>query len=378
MFMKDDMFYKAHPLIFQKAEELGNNPTDAENYLWNFLREKQLGIKFRRQHPASIYVLDFYAHKIKLAIEVDGSIHSLEDVKRNDAERQKHLKELGIYFLRFSNKEVLFEIEKVIEIVKAKINMLENSLNNLNSSPSGAGGLIIIPAIDIIDGKCVRLTQGDYHQKTIYNEHPLEVAKLFEDAGLKRLHLVDLDGAKAGKVKNWKVLEDIAKNTSLVIDFGGGIKTEKDVNIIFDSGASMATIGSLAVKDENMFVAWIKKYGAHKFLLGADVKDEKIAVSGWLETTNIDIYDFIEKYIQKGIHQIFCTDVSKDGKLEGPSIQLYKNIIAKFPDLEFIASGGVSSISDLIELKEIGCAAAIVGKAIYEGRIQISDLKFLI
>ena len=205
----------------------------------------------------------------------------------------------------------------------------------------------------------------------------MEVAKLFEDAGLNRLHLVDLDGAKAGKVKNWKVLESIAKNTSLVIDFGGGIKTERDVNIIFDSGASMATIGSLAVKDENTFIAWIKKYGAHKFLLGADVKDEKIAVSGWLETTDIDIYTFIENYVQKGIHQIFCTDVSKDGKLEGPSIQLYKNIIAKFPKLEFIASGGVASISDLIELKEIGCAAAIVGKAIYEGRIEISDLKKL-
>lgn len=238
--------------------------------------------------------------------------------------------------------------------------------------------MIIIPAIDIIDGKCVRLTQGDYHQKTIYNEHPLEVAKLFEDAGLNRLHLVDLDGAKAGKVKNWKVLETIAKNTSLVIDFGGGIKTERDVNIIFDSGASMATIGSMAVKDEKTLVTWIKKYGAHKFLIGADVKNEKIAVGGWLETTNIDICDFIENYIQKGIHQIFCTDVSKDGKLEGPSIQLYKKIIAKFPELEFIASGGVSSISDLLELKEIGCAAAIVGKAIYEGRIQISDLKFLI
>jgi len=238
--------------------------------------------------------------------------------------------------------------------------------------------VIIIPAIDIIDGKCVRLTQGDYHQKTIYNEHPLEVAKLFEDAGLNRLHLVDLDGAKAGKVKNWKVLETIAKNTSLVIDFGGGIKTERDVNIIFDSGASMATIGSMAVKDEKTLVTWIKKYGAHKFLIGADVKNEKIAVGGWLETTNIDICDFIENYIQKGIHQIFCTDVSKDGKLEGPSIQLYKKIIAKFPELEFIASGGVSSISDLLELKEIGCAATIVGKAIYEGRIQISDLKFLI
>ena len=237
--------------------------------------------------------------------------------------------------------------------------------------------MIIIPAIDIIEGKCVRLTQGDYHQKKIYNEHPLEVAKQFEEAGLKRLHLVDLDGAKTGAVKNWKVLETIATNTSLIIDFGGGIKTEKDVDIVFKSGAALATVGSIAVKDKNTFVSWLEKYGANKFLLGADVKDEKIAVGGWLETTDIDIYDFIESYVQKGVQQIFCTDVSKDGKLQGPSIELYKNIISKFPLLHFIASGGVASIGDLIELKEIGCTAAIVGKAIYEGRISISDLKKL-
>ncbi len=255
---------------------------------------------------------------------------------------------------------------------------LNNSVNKLNSTPSGAGGLIIIPAIDIIDGKCVRLTQGDYQQKKIYNEHPLEVAKEFEAAGLNRLHLVDLDGAKAGAVKNWKVLEAIAGNTSLVIDFGGGIKTEKDVDIVFNSGAALATVGSIAVKDETTFLHWLKQYGANKFLLGADVKDEKIAVAGWLETTDIEICDFIENYVQQGIQQIFCTDVSKDGKLEGPSIELYKNIIAKFPSLHFIASGGVATLDDLIELKEIGCTAAIVGKAIYEGRINISDLKFLI
>ncbi|OIQ95159.1 1-(5-phosphoribosyl)-5-[(5-phosphoribosylamino)methylideneamino] imidazole-4-carboxamide isomerase [mine drainage metagenome] len=237
--------------------------------------------------------------------------------------------------------------------------------------------MIIIPAIDIIDGKCVRLTQGDYHQKTIYNEHPLEVAKQFEDAGLQRLHLVDLDGAKAGAVKNWKVLETIAANTSLIIDFGGGIKTEKDVDLVFNSGAALATVGSIAVKNKNIFLSWLEKYGADKFLLGADVKDEKIAVAGWLETTDIDIYDFIESYVQKGVQQIFCTDVSKDGKLEGPSIELYKNIISKFPSLHFIASGGVATIDDLIELNKIGCAAAIVGKAIYEGRIEISDLKKL-
>ncbi|MBZ5856629.1 1-(5-phosphoribosyl)-5-[(5-phosphoribosylamino)methylideneamino]imidazole-4-carboxamide isomerase [Flavihumibacter profundi] len=233
----------------------------------------------------------------------------------------------------------------------------------------------IIPAIDIIDGKCVRLTQGDYAQKTVYNEHPLEVAKAFEGAGLKRLHLVDLDGAKSGAVKNWKVLETIAGKTSLVIDFGGGIKQEKDVNIVFESGASLATIGSLAVKAEDLFVQWLAQYGAHRFLLGADVKNEKIAVAGWLETTDIWIYDFLRKYIGYGIQQVFCTDVSKDGKLEGPSLTMYKNILAEFPELQFIASGGVSSLDDLVQLAEIGCSGAIVGKAIYENRISLADLQ---
>lgn len=233
----------------------------------------------------------------------------------------------------------------------------------------------IIPAIDIIDGKCVRLTQGDYAQKIIYNENPLEVAKEFEAAGLNRLQLVDLDGAKAGAVKNWKVLETIAANTSLVIDFGGGIKKEEDVKIVFNSGAALATIGSLAVKDETLFVGWLQKFGAHKFLLGADVKEEKIAVGGWLETTDIDIYAFIGKYFAEGIQQLFCTDVSKDGKLEGPSIKLYTRIITQFPQLHFIASGGVSSIADLEELEKIGCAGAIVGKAIYENRITLDELK---
>lgn len=235
--------------------------------------------------------------------------------------------------------------------------------------------MLVIPAIDIIDGKCVRLTQGDYAQKTIYNEDPLEVAKEFEAAGLHRLHLVDLDGAKAGSVKNWKVLESIAANTSLIIDFGGGIKKEEDLKLVFDSGAALATIGSLAVKNETLFLEWIKKYGADRFLLGADVKEEKIAIGGWLETTDIDIYDFIEKYIAHGITQIFCTDVSRDGKLEGPSLSLYQNIIERFPRLFFIASGGVSSIADLDDLKRIGCAGAIVGKAIYENRISIHELK---
>jgi phosphoribosylformimino-5-aminoimidazole carboxamide ribotide isomerase len=233
----------------------------------------------------------------------------------------------------------------------------------------------IIPAIDIIDGKCVRLTQGDYSQKKIYNEKPLEVAREFEDAGLIRLHLVDLDGAKAGTVKNWKVLETIAGKTSLVIDFGGGIKTEKDVQIVLGSGAALATVGSIAVKDEEEFSRWIQNIGPEKFLLGADVKEEKIAVGGWLETTDIWVYDFIEKYIEKGIQQLFCTDVSKDGKLEGPAVELYKNITGKFPSLHFIASGGVSDIKDLDALEEAGCKGAIIGKAIYEGRISLAELR---
>ena len=232
----------------------------------------------------------------------------------------------------------------------------------------------IIPAIDIIDGKCVRLTQGDYAQKKIYNEHPLEVAQAFEDAGLRRLHLVDLDGAKAGKVKNWKVLETLAGKTGLVIDFGGGIKTVSDVDIVFNSGAALATIGSLAVKDGPLFVSWLAAYGAERFLLGADVKNEKIAISGWLETTDRWVYDFIREYMECGVRQVFCTDVSKDGLLQGPALDLYRNILDKFPDLHFIASGGVSGMNDVEELAEIGCKGVIIGKAIYEGRITLKEL----
>jgi phosphoribosylformimino-5-aminoimidazole carboxamide ribotide isomerase len=229
----------------------------------------------------------------------------------------------------------------------------------------------IIPAIDIIDGKCVRLTQGDYAQKKIYNESPLEVAKEFEASGINRLHLVDLDGAKAGKVQNWKVLESIASNTHLSIDFGGGIKTEKDLAIVFQSGATMATIGSLAVKDAATFKQWIHHYGANKFFLGADVKDELISVGGWLESTNIDVFNFIQSYINEGLNQVFCTDISKDGKLEGPSVELYKKIITQFPNLFFVASGGVSCLEDLNDLNRIGCSGVIIGKAIYEGRITL-------
>ena len=253
-----------------------------------------------------------------------------------------------------------------------------NQQRNHNSSTGkkhiSEVGEFIIPAIDIIEGKCVRLVEGDYNRKKIYNEQPVEVAKHFENAGLKRLHLVDLDGAKAGSVRNWKVLETIAAKTSLAIDFGGGIKTMKDVQIVFDSGASLATVGSIAVKHEEEFLEWLKQFGPDKFLLGADVKNEKIAVSGWQEITDLMVYDFIEKYIEKGVQRIFCTDVSKDGKLEGPSIELYKSIVQKFPQLHFIASGGVSSLDDIYQLAEIGCKGIIIGKAIYEGRLSLEEL----
>lgn len=233
----------------------------------------------------------------------------------------------------------------------------------------------IIPAIDIIDGKCVRLTEGDYSQKTIYNEDPLEVAKEFEGVGLQRLHLVDLDGAKAGAVKNWKVLETIATKTGLVIDFGGGIKAAGDVEVVFNSGAALATVGSIAVKDEMLFISWLLRWGGGKFLLGADVKNEKIAINGWMQTTDIDVLSFIKKYLQQGVQQVFCTDVSKDGKLQGPATDLYKNIIDNNPGIQLIASGGVSQLSDLEQLQHIGCSGAIVGKAIYENRISLHDLK---
>ncbi len=233
----------------------------------------------------------------------------------------------------------------------------------------------IIPAIDIIDGKCVRLTQGDYEQKTVYNENPLDVALMFEDAGIKRLHLVDLDGAKNGRVTNLKVLDKLANKTKLIIDFGGGIKRNEDMRDIFNAGAAIASIGSIAVQQPSLFKQWILAYGADKIMLGADVKNENVMISGWLEKTSLNIYEFIEEKIKEGITQIFCTDISKDGKLEGPAIDLYKEILKKNPSLYLIASGGVSNINDLEKLQEAGCKAAIVGKAIYEGKISVSDLK---
>lgn len=232
----------------------------------------------------------------------------------------------------------------------------------------------IIPAIDIIDGKAVRLKKGDYNQKTIYNENPLEVAQQFEGAGLERLHMVDLDGAKAGKVRNWKVLENIAGKTKLKIDFSGGISSEKDVQITFDSGATYAAVGSMAVKKPLIFQEWLNKFGVEKFILGADVLDEKIMIKGWTEATDINVFNILKHYRTKGLKQFFCTDISKDGLLQGSSNDLYKKIIDEVEGIKLIASGGVSCLKDLEDLREIGCRGAIVGKAIYEGRISLAEL----
>ena len=252
-----------------------------------------------------------------------------------------------------------------------------NSIKEDTKPPSGGWGFII-PAIDIIEGKCVRLTKGDYEQKKVYNENPLEVAKEFEATGLKRLHLVDLDGAKAGDVKNWKVLEQISSKTGLLIDFSGGISTSKNVRICFDSGATYAAVGSIAVKDEKMLTEWFKEFGIEKFIIGADVKEEKLAIKGWTETTELSVFDLIENYKTKGVKQFFCTDISKDGLLQGTGIDLYKKILNSHPSIDLIASGGVSSINDLLLLREAGCSGAIVGKAIYEKKILLKDIKLFI
>jgi phosphoribosylformimino-5-aminoimidazole carboxamide ribotide isomerase len=233
----------------------------------------------------------------------------------------------------------------------------------------------LIPAIDIIDGKCVRLTQGDYQKKTIYNENPLEIAKQFEGSGLKRLHVVDLDGAKAQHIVNYKILEQIATKTDLIVDFGGGLKTDNDLKIAFESGASMVTGGSIAIKNPILFQSWIQQYGNEKIILGADAKDRKIAVGGWTESTDIELIDFIKNYFEKGIKKVICTDISKDGMLEGASIDLYKDIIRTVSDVYLIASGGVGKIEDIVLLEEAGIPAVIFGKAIYEDRIQLKELE---
>lgn len=236
----------------------------------------------------------------------------------------------------------------------------------------------IIPAIDLIDGKCVRLSQGDYAQKTVYNENPLEVAKMFADAGIRRLHLVDLDGAKAHHIVNHKVLERITAGTDLIVDFGGGLKSDEDLRIAFECGANMVTGGSIAVKNPEVFTSWISKFGGDKIILGADVKDEKIAVGGWLETTELDLMPFIINYMQQGISKVICTDISKDGMLLGPAIELYKKMLAEKPDMYLIASGGVSSIRDIELLHDAAIPAVITGKAIYEGKIKLEELTRLI
>lgn len=232
----------------------------------------------------------------------------------------------------------------------------------------------IIPAIDLIDGKCVRLSQGDYAQKTVYYDDPLDIAKMFEDAGIRRLHVVDLDGAKAQHIVNHKVLYTIATHTNLVIDFGGGLKTDEDLNIAFENGASMITGGSIAVKNPTVFESWIQKFGNEKIILGADVHDKKIAVSGWVESTEYDLFPFLESYTMKGINKVICTDIAKDGMLQGTSVDLYKEIIMQFPELFLIASGGVSAMSDIFALDEAGIPAVIFGKAIYEGKISLQEI----
>jgi phosphoribosylformimino-5-aminoimidazole carboxamide ribotide isomerase len=234
----------------------------------------------------------------------------------------------------------------------------------------------IIPAIDIINGKCVRLTKGDYATQKIYNESPLEVAKEFEANGIQYLHLVDLDGAKSKHIVNYKVLEIIARNTSLKIDFGGGIKSDEDVKIAFENGASQITGGSIAVQNPNTFLEWLEKYGGEKIILGADANNRKIATQGWLESSEKDVVEFIAEYEQKGISYVVCTDIAKDGMLQGTSNDLYQEILQK-TNVKLIASGGVSSLDDLIKLKEIGCEGAIVGKAIYEGKITLKELRKL-
>jgi phosphoribosylformimino-5-aminoimidazole carboxamide ribotide isomerase len=234
----------------------------------------------------------------------------------------------------------------------------------------------IIPAIDIIDGKCVRLTKGDYSTQKIYNENPLEVAKEFESFGIQHLHLVDLDGAKSKHIVNQKVLEQIATKTSLKIDFGGGLKSNEDLKIAFESGASQITGGSIAIQNPNLFLEWLSVFGANKIILGADAHNRKIATQGWLEESDLDVVDFIEQFEIKGVRYVVCTDIAKDGMLEGSSNELYSEILSK-TQVNLIASGGVSSMYDLLQLKSIGCEGAIVGKAIYEGRITLKELSEL-
>ena len=232
----------------------------------------------------------------------------------------------------------------------------------------------LIPAIDVIDGKCVRLSQGNYDSKKVYNESPLEVAKAIEAHGMRRLHVVDLDGAASQHVVNYRTLEQIATHTSLTIDFGGGIKTAKDIDIAFNSGAQMVTLGSVAVKNPELFDAWLNTYGNEKIILGSDVKENRIAINGWKEESPLELMPFLDQYIKKGITKVLCTDISRDGMLRGAALPLYKEIMGTYPELYLIASGGISCLDDILQLDDAGIPAVVFGKAIYEGRISLNDL----
>lgn len=232
----------------------------------------------------------------------------------------------------------------------------------------------LIPAIDIIDGKCVRLSQGDYNTQKVYNENPVEVAKEFEANGIRRLHVVDLDGAKSSHIVNYRVLDQIAGHTSLIIDFGGGIKTDEDLTIAFENGAQMVTLGSIAVKQPDLFKKWLHHYGSDKIILGADVKDNRISINGWKEESQQELFPFLTDYTQEGVRKVLCTDISRDGMLQGPSIDLYKRMMEQFPDMHLIASGGVSCLQDIIDLDEANIPAVVFGKALYEGRITLKEL----
>ncbi|WBL24350.1 1-(5-phosphoribosyl)-5-[(5-phosphoribosylamino)methylideneamino]imidazole-4-carboxamide isomerase [Zunongwangia sp. HGR-M22] len=233
----------------------------------------------------------------------------------------------------------------------------------------------LIPAIDIIDGKCVRLSKGDYNTKKVYNENPLEVAKSFEAHGIEYLHLVDLDGAKSKHIVNHKILETIALKTNLKIDFGGGLKTDKDLEIAFECGAKQITGGSIAVKDPETFKSWLKKFGSQKIILGADANNEKVAVSGWQEESDKELIPFIAEYQKEGVKYVICTDISKDGMLQGPAFDLYDRILSENPEINLTASGGISKFDELLELSDLGCEGTIIGKAIYEGRISLKQLE---
>ena len=235
----------------------------------------------------------------------------------------------------------------------------------------------LIPAIDLIDGKCVRLTQGDYHQKKVYNENPVEVAKEFEEAGIQYLHLVDLDGAKSGHVVNYEILGNITHQTNLQVDFGGGVKTDEDIKKVFDHGAHQVTCGSIAVKNREAVLKWMDQYGANRLILGADVKGREIAISGWTETSGVSIFDLVHRYTTEGLNYVICTDIATDGMLTGPNFELYKELLETFPLIQLIASGGVSSVEDLKKLKTLQVEGVIIGKAIYEGKITLEQLSNL-